>query len=615
MPGFFGVVDSLPVASEPRQLELKELVRRMSKAMRYESTYSENAISCPAVGAYVGHVNLQDDEVAHSASVCDGVIVVTAGSTGPGAHAVAVAYERGGEEGVIEAAGGDAVFVADRTRRICLLVTDRYGRDRVFLYSNGTRVIFASEAKAILAVVPETRALDTTGLAELFACGCTLGSQSLFRRIEVLPGGTSLTFNGSNVVRRRYFDRACLEQSEQSTSEAFLEGFAHSLNTAVTVGVRSAPTVGISITGGLDSRMIMASLDAPEGSVPCYTFGSMYRTTGDVAVGRRVAARCGQPHHVVELGRDFLTGARETLEQAVYISDGYLGLSGAAELYVNRQARRIAPARMTGNWGGELMRGVRSFKYTVPKGDFVVPELVAQMHASAAAFSTTGSHPLSAALFQQLPFQGYGRFAIERSQVVMRAPFLADDVVKWLYRAPADIRSSIACATDVIGRRPDLLTIPTDLGLLGSRPSRIRRAARKALIKAEYLTSHGAPNWLARLAANLPAAALEMRFLGVDKFHHFRFWTRRDLAGLVRETLLSDSGRSLLRTWFDVRRVENMVNEHIDGHANHTDAIDKLLMVVLTGKTLLTAERFGSERFNTERINTERINNVGPVGF
>ena len=60
---------------------------------------------------------------------------------------------------------------------------------------------------------------------------------------------------------------------------------------------------------------------------------------------------------------------------------------------------------------------------------------------------------------------------------------------------------------------------------------------RRAVVKAEYLTSHGAPDWLAKVSSSLPAPMLETRFLGVDKFHHFRFWTRRQLAGLVRDTL------------------------------------------------------------------------------
>jgi asparagine synthase (glutamine-hydrolysing) len=157
-----------------------------------------------------------------------------------------------------------------------------------------------------------------------------------------------LSFEGATVARRRYFDRGQLECLEPVSDGEFLEGFSESLRRSVNHFVSTMPKVGISLTGGLDSRMVMASLDAPAGSVPCYTFGSMYRTTGDVAVGKQVAARCGQPHSVLELGKPFLRGIAENLEQAVYVSDGYMGLSGAAELYVNRLARSMAPARMTG---------------------------------------------------------------------------------------------------------------------------------------------------------------------------------------------------------------------------------------------------------------------------
>jgi asparagine synthase (glutamine-hydrolysing) len=601
MPGIFGVIDASPVRSERHQRELVAIAKQMSAAMLYEPSYSEILVSCPAVGACVGRVGFPDGHESDRAEDEASVIAVTAGdavseprdrstattgaSLGPGAREVVRAYLRSGEAGLTGSAGICAAFVADQSRNRCLLFNDRYGRERIFLHFSPSRVFFASEAKAILAVAPETRAFDPRGLAELLACGCTLGAQSLFRGIEVLEGGTVLTFEGAAVKRRRYFDQAYLEQLEPVSGRQFLEGFSESLRSAVNAFVGTAPRVGISLTGGLDSRMIMASLDAPPGSVPCYTFGSMYRTTGDVAVGQQVAARCGQPHRVVELGKEFLGNVRAHLEQSVYVSDGHLGLSGAAELYVNRQARSMAPARMTGNWGGELMRGVRAFKYVMPKGGFISPELSNLMTESAAAFSTPSANPLSAALFHQMPFQGYGRYAIERSQVVMRSPFLADEVVRWLYRAPADVRESRAGAASVIGRRPDLLAIPTDLGLLGTGPSFIRRASRRALIKAEYLTSHGAPDWLARLSARLPRSLMETRFLGVDKFQHFRIWMRRDLAGFIRQTLIHDN-QSDLSAWFDMPRVGQMVNDHIDGRANYTDEIDKLLTVALAQKTL-----------------------------
>lgn len=570
--------------------------------MLYEPSYSETLVSCPLVGACVGRVGFSNGHESDRGEGEASVIALTMGdavserhdrhaattpgvSLGPGAREVVRVYRRSGEDGLAGISGICAAFVADRMRGRCLLFNDRYGRERLFLHTDGTRVFFSSEAKAILAVAPKTRAFDPTGLAEWLACGCTLGTQSLFRGIEVLESGTVLIFEGPSVKRRRYFDRAHLEQLEPVSGQEFLDGFPASLRSAVNACVHTDTKVGMSLTGGLDSRMIMASLDAPPGTVPCYTFGSMYRTTGDVAVGQQVAARCGQPHRVLELGKGFLESVRENLEQSVYVSDGYLGLSGAAELYINRQARSMAPARMTGNWGGELMRGVRAFKYVMPKGGFITADLATRMSESAAAFSTTISNSLSATLFHQMPLQGYGRYAIERSQAAMRSPFLADEVVRWLYRAPADVRESSAGAAAVIGRRPDLLAIPTDLGLLGTRPSFIRRASRRALIKAEYLTSHGAPDWLARLSARLPRSLMETRFLGVDKFHHFRFWMRRDLAGFVRETLIHD-GNGDLGTWFDMPRVAHMVNHHIAGRANYTDEIDKLLTIAVAQKTL-----------------------------
>ena len=56
----------------------------------------------------------------------------------------------------------------------------------------------------------------------------------------------------------------------------------------------------MSLTGGLDTRMIMACRKPDPGSLPCYTFGSMFRENQDVRVARRVA-RSLQPalssHH------------------------------------------------------------------------------------------------------------------------------------------------------------------------------------------------------------------------------------------------------------------------------------------------------------------------------
>jgi asparagine synthase (glutamine-hydrolysing) len=616
MPGIFGFVDhSAGLGGYGDQPEL--LLRRMADAMQFDPSYTLDMISCPEAGAWVGRtahpaLSAATRGVPSAAGRSPSVKVLLAGEPrsleaddesdssevvayGTGAMSVGVRYLHHGAESVVSQTA--AGVIVDSRAGTCLVFNDRYGAERIFLHVDVDRTFFASEAKAILAVAPQTRELNARGLAEIFACGGTLGRTSLFDQIEVLEGGTVLTFRrGAGMTRRSSFDRTELESAPPADADQFLAEFPQLLRKAVSRCTRRPPAAGVSLTGGLDSRMILAAFEANAETVPCYTFGSMYRDTFDVAIGREVARRTGHPFRVLELGGRFLSNLEKTLDRSVFISDGYIGLSGAAELYLNEQARAIAPVRVTGNWGGELLRGVRAFKFVAPRAGLLQPEVSQQIGDAAREFAATDasiSNPLSYTLFRQLPVQGYGRNAIERSQLLMRAPFLNDDVVQALYRAPGEVRRSHAASLAVIGQRRELLEPATDLGLLGDSPSSVRavrRYYRTGLAKAEYLVSHGAPDWMAVLTANPLGAMLERAFLGHHKFQHFRRWIRRDIPTLLR-TSLQDSRVDLSR-WLNMPAVRKMVDSHIAGRANHLDELDKALTLTATVRTLLHSSSY-----------------------
>jgi asparagine synthase (glutamine-hydrolysing) len=609
MPGIFGVVD-LNAGSGRSACERFDLVRQMAASMRSDASYVVDLVSCPALNVCAGRVGwgfehdtrvLTSPSPGESALLTTGEPVVDCGVSprlnndcaliGSGAGEVAQVLQDRGIGGLDAVDRSFAGLLIDQRNDRCVLFNDRYGVERLFVHTQRDRVFFSSEAKAILAVAPSTRALDVAGLAEWMACGCTIGTRSLFHEIEVLPGGTAVMFNaGRRASRMRYFDRSRLEQLPRLPADEFVETFDSSLAAAVRSDVRRFPKAALSLTGGLDSRLIIANLDAAPASVPCYTFGSMYRPTMDVSVAQAVAAACEQPHHVLTLDRSFLTDIDEHFRKAVYASDGYLGLTGSSELYLNALARQVAPARITGNWGGELMRGVRAFKSRMPKGDILQAPVRDNLAEVAAAFGEPAEwNSLSFTLFRQMPYQGFGRYAVERSQVTMRAPFLANNVVKALYQAPPATRASLELVQKVLARRPGLIAVPTDLGRLGqsSRPvAQLRQTFRRALVKAEYLTSHGAPDWMAALSARV--SPLERAFLGRDKFQHFRLWMRREISPVVRDIALRDDG---LADWFDMRQVSRMVDEHIAGQANYTDELDKVMTVALIRQTLCTGSR------------------------
>lgn len=499
-------------------------------------------------------------------------------------------YEEEGDRFFKKLNGWFCGLLIDTRRGKAYLFNDRYGMCRIFIHENKDGLYFSSEAKALLAVLPEARQFDPEGLGEFLTCGCTLGSRSLYKGLNVLPKGALwISEHGEVKKRGSYFNLGEWVGQQRLDEKQFSHRVVESFGDLVKRYSGGPLPVGISLTGGLDSRMIMACLDKIPGGFPCYTFGSMYRDTFDVQTAREVAKACGQPHHELVMGEEFLRDFPRYLEKAVYISDGYLGLSGAAELYVNSLARSLAPVRLTGNYGGELLRGHRAFKYGFPGRGFISLELQPFLHEAQTTFQELeNTDAVTFALFNQAPSQGYGRLAIERSQVILRTPFMDNDLVKLVYQAPPRLLVHSELSVAIVSRyKPNLLKIPTDRGLLCDSTtlrSLTRRLHRNALIKAEYWSSHGMPNWLAAISRYGLGRFLEKSFLGRDKFQHFHLWTEKRFAGYIADVLLQ-GGRDL-REFFNFRQVERMIHEHVTGRKNYLDEIDKLLTLTLAHRNL-----------------------------
>jgi asparagine synthase (glutamine-hydrolysing) len=291
------------------------------------------------------------------------------------------------------------------------------------------------------------------------------------------------------------------------------------------------------------------------------------------------------------LGTGFLRDFASYMERAVVYSDGYIGMSGAAELYLNELARAIAPVRLTGNYGSELLRGERAFKASMPEPGFATGEFRPLLAQACRRFDDISrGHPVSFTLFHQAPSQGYGRSAIEESQVAVRAPFMDNEFCRLAYRVPGGYSSGTRLSVDLIAHeRPRLLDIPTDRGRLGRGTlSRwYRRAHRETLFKAEYWANHGMPHAVAAALHRFPAVSLESHLLGRHKFHHFRTWLRDQLASYARDVIAERGGDA--SNYLDTRYVSWMMDEHVVGRRNYSAQIDTAMTMLLTEKKLFQA--------------------------
>jgi asparagine synthase (glutamine-hydrolysing) len=482
-------------------------------------------------------------------------------------------------------------LVMDRTRGTATLFNDRYGMGRLYFHQSKDAFYFAAEAKAILAVRPELKRIDGRSLGEFVACGCVLNDRSLFEGVAVLPGAAKWTFKGRSLTKGdAYFHPREWEEQSPLDGESYYRELRGVFSRNLPRYFRSREPIGISLTGGLDTRMILAWHQARPGSLACYTFGGTFRDTRDVVVARQVARACRQPHRVIPVGDEFLARFGDYAERTVYLTDGCVQVTHAPDLYLNEIARDIAPVRMTGNYGGEVLRGVRAFKPVEPAPGLFHGDVLPSIRQAAEAFEPLlDTHPVSFAVFRQAPWHHYGLQALEGTQLSLRSPYLDNDLVRTVYRAPLSTLGSDDLSFRLIADGSAALSrIATDAGLVGGRlrlTSRLLEERLKFLRKAEYAYDYGMPQWLARVDHACAPLRFERLFLGRHRFSHFRTWYRGPLSGFVREMLLDPRARA--RPYLVGNRVEAIVRDHLRGVRNHTTEIHTLLTLELVHRVFL----------------------------
>jgi asparagine synthase (glutamine-hydrolysing) len=186
-------------------------------------------------------------------------------------------------------------------------------------------------------------------------------------------------------------------------------------------------------------------------------------------------------------------------------------------------------------------------------------------------------HPVSFAVFKQAPWHHYGLLALEETQVSIRSPYLDNEIVKTVFRAPqSSINKNDACLRLIEEGNAALRQIPTDRG--GGGKGLIGMGSQKLgefFVKAEYAYDYGMPQWLAYVDHWLTPLHLERLFLGRHKFNHYRLWYRGTLRDYICEVLLD--ARTLSRPYLDKKKLESVVHLHLSGHRNYTNEIHTVL--------------------------------------
>jgi len=606
VPGIVGII------RDARREQVEPDLLRMVTAIRHERSYETGTWVDESLGVYVGWtalkgsfsdamplVNEQGDvSLLFSGEVYSDPTIsqhlrACGHSIGPSESAYLVHLLEEDPNFIQNLNGIFHGLIADHSHGVVTLFNDRYGMHRLYYHQAKDAFYFATEAKAILAVRPELRAVNPQSVGEFVAMSCVLEDRTIFKDIHLLPAASAWTFKKAHLDGKiTYFDPRQWEEQTPLTSELYYQELRSTLSTALPKYFAGREQMGIAMTGGLDTRVILACHPTAPGSLPGYTFGSKFRDTYDVRIGRKVASVCRQSHQVIEVGDEFLRKFADYAERSIYLTEGTIDVYRAADLYVSEKVRGIAPAKIVGTYGSEILRHAVMFRPMEPLAGLFCPEFLSQVHAARSTYATLRQqHPVTFAAFRQSPWYHQGILALEQSQLTVRAPFMDNDFLRTVYRAPKDSVTNGDVRLRLIKDGSSTLgQIRSDRGVGGNGSrltSALVRATQEFTFKAEYAYDYGMPQSVARIDHFLSRLRLERLFLGRHKLLHFRIWYRDQLSEYVRQMLLDPL--TLSRPYIQKKTLETVVRDHLSGARNYTTAIHKLLTLELLQRLFLDA--------------------------
>lgn len=619
MPGIAGIIRRHKYAGIATDL------RRMLGSMMHETFYTSSQYTNEKIGLYMGCVS-HDENLGRQMPLAsqDGqrVLIITGehfpypdGAAGEEtiARELLRVYAESETKLLRHLNGWFSGVAIDLRAGTATLFNDRYGMGRIYLHEGEDEFIFSSEAKAILAIRPNLRKIDPAALGEYLRFNCVLGNKSLFDGISLLPSASSWRFAGDATPRKStYFEFSEWEQQESDKPEKFQERFDAAIARIAPSYMEGSEKIGLSLTAGLDTRVLLAAANAAARPMPCYTFGGLWGETYDIRTARMLAQRCNGSHEVIRLGEQFLRDFSEYARQSVYLSDGtHDSILGAHDVYFNEVARKIAPIRLTGKFGSEVVR----IRKLIPGGSFPAHLLQAGFapfldSPSSFAAMSQRCHPLTRVVAEEIPWYEFGRVKVEQSKIVLRTPYMDNELVQLMFRAPGAMRACRDLQTRfVTGASPNLVSIPTNMGGMreGGLAARLSYALFWALFKVEFIYLFATPHWLTRLDRKMEKLRPERIITGRQKFEGYRIWLKTHLADFVRDVMLDPRARCT--EFFDKNWVRKVVLRHTAGTHNYLIEINKMLTVELIHSALLGSEDY-RQPIATPELSTTTVHNA-----
>ena len=283
------------------------------------------------------------------------------------------AVERWGLDGALRRCNGMFAFALwDGGDRRLHLVRDRFGEKPLYYAWVGDVLLFGSELKALRAHPGFRPAIDRDALALYLRHNCVPAPRTIYRDVAKLAPGAVLTVAAGDpsppVVRSHWSAGTAVEAARAAPLDGGDEELADELEAllgdAVALRLEADVPVGAFLSGGVDSSLVTALMQARSGRARTFTIGfddPAYDESRDAA---RVAAHLGTDHTELRVSPGEAMAVIPLLPELY--DEPFGDSSQIPTALLSRLARRDVTVALSGDAGDELFAGYNRYAWCHP---------------------------------------------------------------------------------------------------------------------------------------------------------------------------------------------------------------------------------------------------------
>ena len=227
-------------------------------------------------------------------------------------------FSESGNNFIYRIKGDFNILVYEKAKSRLSVFSDRFGFRYLYYGSTETALIFSPEVKGVVGSGLVSQSERESARTEFLYYGFLMNNDTIYKNVSLFPNASILVSDTAGLSVNSYWTPDYSESNTGKNAVEYAEEVYPLLEKSLLNRIRSRERIGVPLTGGKDSRLLLSIVKKHTDNIYAYTFGR--RGCWDHKIAKKVAGIIGvRDYTFMELSSSIVL---PNIEEAIWLDEG-----------------------------------------------------------------------------------------------------------------------------------------------------------------------------------------------------------------------------------------------------------------------------------------------------